>query len=63
MNKEEERKHVKIQFTLEEYEILEKIKRHYNLRSDTETIRLAIGEAYKVLKYREENREKSFPNP
>jgi len=58
MNKKEEKKHVKIQFTIDEYKILTEIKKHYNLRSDTETIRLAIGEAYKVIKYR----EKSFPD-
>lgn len=54
MTSEQPKKHVKIQFTKEEYKMLQEIREHYNLRTNTETIRLAIKEAYRIFMKREE---------
>lgn len=43
---------VKIEMREDEYKRLQEIKKHYNLSYDTEAIRLALGDAYKIMKER-----------
>ena len=44
---------VKVDLAKEDYDKLQAIKKHYGLNTDAETMRLAINDAYKIMKQRE----------